>query len=100
MFLSDKLEEIYSNSGVFDLDTCNAILRAIKETVVAEMNSFAKVAKERGSIKSSVLRACVGRTRTVWERFCEKHQKVPETLKEIVEINLQSYIDIIASHEH
>ena len=89
MFLSDKLEEILSESGCFDLDTCNKIIHAIADKLSEELAAYDKVAKERGSIKSTVIYSAIERQGNTFKAFCKKHSDVPQVLIEKVENNLR-----------
>lgn len=89
MFLSDKLEEILSESGCFDLETCNKIIHAIADKLSEELVAFDKVAKAKGSIKSNVVYSAIERQRNTFNQFCKKHPEVPQSLIAQVEKNLQ-----------
>ena len=95
MFLSDKLEEIISESGCFDLETCNGIIHAIADKVQEEIGAFCKTAKERGFIKSNVLYAAIERQRNTFNQFCKKYPDVPQVLIDKVEDNLRDYRSLV-----
>lgn len=89
MFLSDQLEEILSQGGRFDLETCNGIIHAIADKLSEELAAFDKIAKQKGSIKSNVIYAAIERQRNTFNQFCKKHPDVPPALIDKVESNLQ-----------
>lgn len=95
MFLSDKLEEIISESGCFDFETCNRIIHAIADKVQEEMGVFCKTAKERGFINSNVIYAAIERQRNTFNQFCKKHPEVPQVLIDKVENNLCNYRSLV-----
>lgn len=69
MLLSDKLEEVYNNSGKFDLETCNAIIHVIADKIKEEIEGFMKTAKQKGNVNSNILYSSVNSIRNVFNNF-------------------------------
>lgn len=99
MFLSDKLQSIYEESQQFDLETCNKIIKAIKEKALEDVDRIADMAKQRGSIKSGVIHSAFDNIENVFERFAAQHSDIPDILCERVSENISSYRDLLRDAE-
>lgn len=95
MLLSDRLEEIYNNSGKFDLETCNAIIHAIADKIKEELDGLIKTVKQKGSINSNILYSSVNSIRNVFNNFIKKHPDIPQILIDKENANIASYKKLV-----
>lgn len=95
MLLSDRLEEIYNNSGKFDLETCNTIIHAIGDKFEEELDGLMKTVKQKGSINSNILYSSVNSIRNVFNNFIKKHPDIPQILIDTENNNIANCKKII-----
>lgn len=99
MFLSDKLQSIYEESGQFDLETCNKIIHAIKDKVMEETEVYINIAKKRGFINSRLLYSGIQNVENVWNVFAKKHPEIPDVLISKIKENMNNYRKVVRNHE-